>query len=115
MGKKKRDLLLIAAILAAAAIGFFANSLARQKPASRVEVSVDGEITETFDLNKDTDTIIHGFKGGTNHLIIKDGVVWVSEASCPDKICVNQGRITSNGQVIVCLPNRMIVKVVAPE
>ena len=115
MKNKKKDLILALIILAVAACGFFINYMTHKKPAAWVEVSVDSEVVATFDLSKDVDTVIEGYGGGTNHLIIKDGVMWISEASCPDKVCIHQGRISMNGELVVCLPNRMIAKIVAPE
>lgn len=115
MQKYKKDLILIGVILMIAAIGFFINSQIHKLPASVVEITIDGEITETFDLAKDVDTIIHGYQNGTNHLIIKDGAVWISEATCPDKVCVHQGRVSMNGDMLVCLPNRMIARIREPE
>ncbi|MBQ5523338.1 MAG: NusG domain II-containing protein, partial [Oscillospiraceae bacterium] len=38
-----------------------------------------------------------------------DGEAWISEANCPDKLCMGFGKISKNGEVIVCLPNRLIV------
>ena len=32
-------------------------------------------------------------------------------ADCPDKLCVNQHAISSNGETIVCLPNKVVVEV----
>lgn len=115
MEKRKKDLLLIGIVLAVAAGGFTVNAMMHKKPAAAVEVTVDGQPAGTFDLNENTDTVIEGFNGGTNHLVIQDGNVWISEATCPDKVCVHQGRVSMNGEIIVCLPNRMIAKVVAPE
>ncbi|MDD3251483.1 MAG: NusG domain II-containing protein [Lachnospiraceae bacterium] len=115
MQKRKKDLLLVVIILLIAAIGFWINHNMHQRPAAVVEVTVDSELVETFDLSKDIDTVIHGYKDGTNHLIIQDGAVWISDASCPDKICVHQGHVSLNGDMIVCLPNRMIARIVAPE
>lgn len=37
--------------------------------------------------------------------------VWVSEATCPDKICVHQGKIHMDGEIIVCLPNKMTAQI----
>ncbi len=89
---KKQDLILIAVVLAAAALLFLGTKLMHKSPAEVVEISVDGNVVETLDLAKDQELTIDGASGGTNHLIIKDGEVWVSEATCPDKICVHQGR-----------------------
>ena len=115
MTKKKREIILVLVLLLAAAAGFLVNQALHKKPAAKVEITVDGKLIQTLDLNKDADLIIDGVNGGTNHLIIQDGAAWISEASCPDKVCVHQGKVSLNGELIVCLPNRVIAKVVAPE
>lgn len=115
MSKKKREIILVLILLLAAAAGFLVNQTMHKKAAARVEITVDGKLVRTLDLNKDANLIIDGVNGGTNHLIIQDGAAWVSEASCPDKVCIHQGKVSLNGELIVCLPNRMIAKVVAPE
>lgn len=111
MKKHKKELILIFVILAAAAVGFFINYQNNRRPAVLVEVSVDGTTIASYDLNKNLDTVIEGYQGGTNHLIIQDGAAWISEATCPDKVCIHQGRITMNGELLVCLPNRVIVTI----
>ena len=62
-------------------------------------------------LDKDTKYTIHGVNGGTNELVIADGQVWLEEASCPDKLCVHQGKIQYAGQSIICLPNQVSVTI----
>ena len=108
---KKQDMILIAVVLGAAVLLFLGTKLMHKSPAEIVEVSVDGKVVETLDLAKDQELTIDGVSGGTNHLIIKDGEAWVSEASCPDKICVHQGKIHLDGEIIVCLPNKMTAQI----
>lgn len=115
MTKNKKDLLLAAIILAIAATGFLVNKQMYQKPAAYLEISVDGTILQTLDLHEDNEVTIDGVFGGTNHLIIKEGAAWIDSASCPDKVCVHQGKVHLNGQMIVCLPNRMVAEVVTQE
>lgn len=112
--KYKKDLILVLLILIIAAVGFFINHTVRRKPAAIVEISVDGKVTETYPLDEDNDVILHGYGSGTNHLIIRDGCAWISEATCPDKVCIHQGKIQENGQMLVCLPNRLIVQITSP-
>ena len=50
-----------------------------------------------------------------NKIKIADGKVWVTEASCPDKLCVKQGKIDKDGQSIICLPNKVVVKIVSDK
>lgn len=113
--RKHKDLLLVIVILFIAAVGLLVNHVIHQKEAACLEVQIDGQVVATYDLSQPLDTIIEGADGGTNHLIIQDGAAWISEASCPDKVCVHQGKIQLNGQIIVCLPNRMTAQVIAPE
>lgn len=115
MKNHKKDLLLIVFILAIAAVGFGVNYYNQKKPAARLEITVDGKVTDTLDLNKDTELTIEGWNGGANHLVIQDGMAWVDEADCPDKVCIHQGKVAMNRQMIVCLPNRMVATVVAPS
>lgn len=73
-----------------------------------VEISVDGN-TLTFPLDKDTTFETSGaFK---NIITVKDKSVWVSYAGCPDKVCKNTGKISKKGQSIICVPEKMIVKI----
>ena len=36
----------------------------------------------------------------------------MSEADCPDRLCVKQGEITNGIYPIVCLPHRLTVRIV---
>lgn len=70
------------------------------KPICEYELSERGE----YSVLDDDNNIIIRFK-------IDNGSVNVYEASCPDKYCVNQKKITENGETIVCIPNRVVLKV----
>lgn len=54
--------------------------------------------------------VSHGY-GHRVEVKPEDGQVWVTEATCPDKICIHQGKISQEGETIVCLPNRMIIQI----
>ena len=114
-GQKKRDLLLLAVLLAAAALLFAGREFFAGRPAVMVSVSVDGTEIMRLDLNRNDDIVIESGNGQTNHLIIEDGKAFLTEASCPDKLCVRQGAISETGQSIVCLPNRVIVTIVGTK
>ena len=49
--------------------------------------------------------------GGSNILVIENGVAWLEDADCPDKLCVRQGKVHLDGQVITCLPNKLTVTI----
>lgn len=75
-----------------------------------VRVTVDGEQVVLYPLDEDREVLLSGI-GGTNLLQIEDGKASVTEADCPDKICVRSAAISRRGQTIVCLPHRLVVEV----
>lgn len=112
----KRDMILAAAILLIAAAVFGFNYIIHRAPAAAVaRITVDQTVVETLDLSKDTELTVTGPDGGANHLIVRDGEIWCSEATCPDKVCVRQGRKRLGNDTIVCLPNKMIVTIIGDE
>ena len=106
MKLKKQDILLLAALLAGVLL-LGAFLMLTRKSGAEVVVKVAGEQVTSISLDKDTKYTIHGVNGGTNELVIADGQVWLKEASCPDKLCVHQGKIQYAGQSIICLPNQV--------
>lgn len=46
-----------------------------------------------------------------NILAIKNGEADIIEASCPDGICVDHIPISKSGETIVCLPNKVVVRI----
>lgn len=113
MSKRKKDLLLITLILVIAVVGLLINFYIQKEPSTYLTISIDQTIVETLDLSKDTELLLETDQGGSNRLIVKDGMAWISEASCPDHVCIHQGKIQLSGQMIVCLPNRVVIQVVS--
>lgn len=78
-----------------------------------VSVQVDGREIKQIDFAT-SDRVIHETiqtEYGRNVLEIGRDYVKVIEADCPDQLDVLQGAIDSPGQLIVCLPNRLIIEV----
>ena len=48
-------------------------------------------------------------------MVVSDKEVYVESADCPDQICVNSAHINAHGGSIVCLPNKVILKIVSGE
>ena len=46
-----------------------------------------------------------------NVVTISGGRVSVSEASCKNQVCVKHSEISLTGESIVCLPNRLVVRI----
>lgn len=74
-----------------------------------VEVFRNGEKVYEFSLKEDRNFTVEGEY--INVIAIKDGRVSIVESDCPGTDCVHTGWISSAGKSIVCLPNRVEVRV----
>ncbi len=97
---------LLAALLLALGVQRFLT-----KPGGTALVQVDGETVAKLPLWEDTERVIGGGNGGYNRVKVADGRVSVTDADCPDRVCVRTGAIDSQGQVIACLPHKLIITV----
>ncbi|MEA4896220.1 MAG: NusG domain II-containing protein [Oscillospiraceae bacterium] len=109
MKKRKNDVMLIAAVILAAAL-IWVFTLVTQNEGAFAVVTVDGEVYGTYPLDTDAEIRI-GDDDHYNVLVIKDGTAEITEASCPDKLCVKQGKAEYDGQSIICLPNKVVVEI----
>ncbi len=109
--KPRPELILIAALLVLAGVLYLALNLGRREGGVAV-VRVNGVEVERHALAVDG---TFSLNGGSNILVIQDGQAWLSEANCPDLLCVKMGKIHYTGQVITCLPNRLTVTVEGGE
>ena len=111
---KKNDLILIGGILICAFLILIATRLWQRNntsDAARVTVTIDGKLYGSYPLNEDYQEKITLPDGSYNMLQIKEGKATVTEASCPDKICVNHRAIHYSEETIVCLPNKVVVRI----
>ena len=66
-------------------------------------IQSNNELVSEYVLTEDVkDEVMH----------IENGQIWIQEASCPHKICILQGKISKNGEAILCIPNRLFIKIV---
>ena len=112
---KKKEFIILATVMACALLAMAVLHYGRNNKGAYVEVVVDNEVIEQYSLMKDGVYEITGHNGGENVLHIEDGCAYISEATCPDKLCVEQKEISKEGEMLVCLPNRVIVKAVGKE
>ena len=81
---------------------------------SLVLVEVAGTTVEKLDIHEDRIVTFRGEKGEMK-VEVRDGRVRVSEADCPNRICVRTGWRSREGEVIVCVPNRTVVRILGKE
>ena len=107
-----------AALLAAAfALCAAAALLIWRAPGTRTvaRISVDGQIVREIDLTAVTGEMSFTVEalGGTNTVTVRPGGICVSEADCPDQVCVRQGWLEGGAVPIVCLPHRLVISLVS--
>ena len=113
LGNKRyiADVILITSVLAIILSVFIVVSLTRE-PGAVARVSVDGRVVAEYPLSVDCEYLLNG---GTNLLVIRDGVAYMKHAECPDRLCVNQGKKSLSGERIVCLPNRVMIEIMGAD
>ncbi|XMB86559.1 NusG domain II-containing protein [Mycoplasmatota bacterium WC44] len=111
---KKGDLIIIAIIFIFAIGGFLYMKYSNDSDKYFVEVTYDGEVVEYFELTDDVDKHFHLEYEGHNELVVKDGVVDMIAADCPDQDCVHMEaiHIDSWNPTIICAPNKIVVRIV---
>lgn len=77
-----------------------------------LEVQVDNQLYQKVELPSASKQIIEVDNEFGHNLIVIEGMdVYIKEADCHDKLCIIQGRISKVGEVIACLPNKLIVEI----
>lgn len=111
----KREAMVIFFIAVVILAVFLFVSLVVKKPATAVEITVDGKLYGTYSLQSENEIHINT-ELGENHIEIGyDGTCRMSGADCPDKICVKQGKIDKRNETITCLPHRVVIRAVGGD
>ncbi|MDR0347681.1 MAG: NusG domain II-containing protein [Coriobacteriales bacterium] len=111
----RRSLLVGAGILAASLVAQGCIMLFGALHKGRLALITDGDGTVReipLDTNGRTEITT---ALGSNTIEVADGQIRVVDATCGNRDCVHQGAISSPGQTIVCLPNRLVIRVEGSE
>lgn len=103
-------------ILAAAAAIFLLNRMPQDNMTA--EIVSDGEVIERIDLHaldKPQDITVNTPDGGFNTVHLEHGSASVTDANCPDKLCVKQGEIKNGVYPIICLPHKLTVRIITGD
>lgn len=103
---KKNDIILILSILFMAGAAWLIRGLFADD-AELLTITIDGNTQGEYSLSQKRVIEI----GDGNICEILDGKVKMTNADCPDQICVHHNAIEADGETIVCLPNRVTLTV----
>lgn len=111
MNKKRNTILLFIIIALLVLAGLLINHLIFGETGTTAIIWQDGKIIAELDLTKEKEMTINDSDGGRNVIIIKNGTISVDDADCPDLVCVRTGAISHTGEVIACLPHKLIITI----
>jgi hypothetical protein len=107
------DKILVVLIFAFGIVSLAALKHLRQ-PGDSVIIEAKGQIVQRLDLNTSQEITVNGPIGKTI-IKIDHGAAQVIHSDCPEKICVKTGKITHAGEIIVCVPNKVVVKIIGKQ
>ena len=111
--KRKVIITAVCVLIAAAACIYIVFALNGRSEKHTAQISSDGKVVRTVDLDTAPDeTFTVECGNGYNIITVENGEIFVSGASCPDKICEHQGALKNELLPIVCVPNKLVITLV---
>ncbi len=110
-------LLILTIILASILSLFFIWGRENQDVDLYISIQVDGKEVHRMPLDESTEGKTYAIKTdyGENIIKVENQKVFVEHADCPDKFCMQQGKISKLGQSLVCLPHRVMIELVSDD
>ncbi len=103
------DFIIIGAVLVLAAAVAGVLALGASGDRLYAEVWQDNTLVERVELTDSTDRTID--LDGHNVIVLSGRTAAMQSADCRDQVCVRTGTLTRAGQVAVCLPNRVVLRI----
>ena len=106
----KSDIKLIV-ILCVVLFGIFLFVNVNKKKGTMAEVYYKDKLVNTIDLSIDKEYVVEGELGDVV-LEVKDNMIGVKKENSPLHICSKEGFIGDSSRTLICLPNKIIIKIV---
>ena len=108
-------MILLTGILLTALMIWLVPLLLNKDAPAVVRILQDGQEIGIYSVLEDQTISIPYEEEGYNLLLISGGQVSVSDADCPDGLCVRQRAIARNGESIICLPHKLVIQIESKE
>ncbi len=109
--KFKADILIIAGILFIAILIMIVPGLFYKNNIAEVVIIQERTEIGRYSLLQNETITVTDSEGGYNLIMINEGTVQVTDADCPDKLCVKQRAINCHGESIICLPHKLVIQI----
>lgn len=112
----KSDIKLIIIIILIAIIVLFMIAILNDNSNKKALVYYDNNLVLTIDLSEleKKEYLVDGYNGIVK-IIASDGKIKVDEEDSPLHLCSKQGFIEHSYETIVCLPNKIVIKIVSSK
>jgi len=95
-------------------MGSILLSLEKEKP-SKVEIYVNSKLEYVYPLQEPEKNIFVDTEIGGVDVQFMDFKVRVTSSNSPQKLCVKQGWIESPGEMIIGVPDKLLIKIIGDE
>lgn len=104
-----KDVLIAVAAIGAAVALYFVN--AGEKAGTAV-IERDGEILYRVNFSTLSQPVTYKIDGEyPAEVIAEPNGIYFASASCPDQSCVHMGKLRKTGEIAVCLPARLVIRI----
>ncbi len=115
MKRVRNDCILILIIILLAGSFWLMQYLGTAQKEAVLRIYQKGEFIGEYDLSQSQTIPVTGMEDSYNLVLIEDGTVRVTDADCPDQLCMKQRSISKNGESIICLPHKLVLQIHAKE
>ena len=115
MDKLKKDIIVISGVLLKALLMWLIPIFLNKDAPAVVRVIQNGQEIASYPLSEDRIVTIPYEDENYNLLFISGGEASVSDADCPDGLCVRARSISRNGESIICLPHKLVIQIESKE
>jgi hypothetical protein len=111
---KRLDVIIIISLLLISSLFLLIFNMQSSNEVKKViEIQVGDEIYRRIAIKSDDykETIPIKSNLGVNILRIHDGGIEMIDSDCRNNICINTGFVSKPGEMIVCLPHKVLVQI----
>jgi len=105
-------IILIVALSVAAILWMGRNSGLKGRTATTAVVFKDGQPVAKLNLMQNR---VFTLPSKEMEIEVNEGRVRVASSTCPKQVCVHTGWVKEPGEVIVCVPNKILIEVQSPK
>ncbi len=112
---KKWDIIIIALLILLSFIPYtiYKTFILQDMHIVYAKITVDGKNYDRIKLtgHKGKEEFVIRTEEGYNKVVIQDEKIGITEADCPDKVCLSPGLISKPGQSLICLPHKVSISI----